>query len=242
MQITLKQHSVVSFRCPQGKLVKGDNLSTSLQNPCTCPLSHMKCTNLQDKGESIHYITLIGRTLKKNYSQSKLPEKLLLPVRSNTGVIITCTRPKKLIIPANYFAHLQYIAKPNQIFLPLFNMTSCTTKSRFRLLFSLQHNLPTSLTEPNINGKEQGFYRHLAKRKSIHKPMAVGLTFNAGTSYNLKSSVIVPTTTQIFPEKSPFAFIFLTWWKIRKKSTVYTISHYVQWSIREREKKELITI
>ena len=87
---------------------------------------------------------------------------------------------------------------------------SCTTKSRFRQLFSLQHNLPTSLTEPNINGKEQGFSRHLAKRKSNHKPMAVGLTFNAGTSYNLKSSVIVPTTTQIFPEKSPFAFIFLT--------------------------------
>ena len=157
-------------------------------------------------------------------------------------MIITCTRPKKLIIPANYFAHLQYIAKPNQIFLPLFNMTSCTTKSRFRLLFSLQHNLPTSLTEPNINGKEQGFSRHLAKRKSNHKPMAVGLTFNAGTSYNLKSSVIVPTTTQIFPEKSPFAFIFLTWWKIQKKSTVYMISHYVQWSIRERKKKELITI
>ena len=71
MQITLKQHSVVSFRCPQGKLVKGDNLSTSLQNPCTCPLSHMKCTNLQDKGESIHYITLIRRTLKKTtHSQS----------------------------------------------------------------------------------------------------------------------------------------------------------------------------
>ena len=119
---------------------------------------------------------------------------------------------------------------------------SCTTKSRFRLLFSLQNNLPTSLTEPNINGKEQGFSRHLAKRKSNHKPMAVGLTFNAGTSYNLKSSVIVPTTTQIFPEKSPFAFIFLTWWKIRKKSTVYMISHYVQWSIRERKKKELKTI